>query len=74
MKTQKRGEVARRAIFASVDARWQRAMAAPTIRDISSETGYSIATVHRHVGLLVKQGQLVGKGRTLRPKTEVDEP
>jgi hypothetical protein len=67
VRTQKRGEVARRAIFSAVDARWQRSMSAPTIRDIASETGYSIATVHRHVSILIAQGVLEGRGRTLRP-------
>lgn len=67
VRSQKRGERARAAILASVDSRFQRAMAAPTVRDIAAETGYGIATVHRHIKILLAQGRLQGSGRTLRP-------
>jgi len=69
VRAQKRGERARAAILASIDSRWQKAMSAPTIRDIAAETGYGLATVHRHVKILIAQDRLVGSGRTLRPRT-----
>jgi DNA-binding MarR family transcriptional regulator len=67
VRTQKRGDVARSKIYEAISNRWIEARSAPTIREIAAETGYSIATVHRHVSILVKQGHLQGKARTLRP-------
>lgn len=69
VRSQKRGDLARSKIYEAVNSRWIEARSAPTIREIATETGYSIATVHRHIGVLVKQGRLYGRGRTLRPGT-----
>lgn len=67
VKTQKRGNIARAAIYKAISDRWIANRYAPTIREISAETGYSIATVHRHIRVLTAQGHLQGVGRTLRP-------
>lgn len=67
LKTQQRGNIARANIYKAVSDRWISTKSAPTIREISAETGLSVATVHRHVSILVGQGHLQGKGRTLRP-------
>ena len=68
VRSQRRGEHARAVIFEAIDRRWQYALVAPTIREIASETGYSAATVHRHVKILIALGRLSGRGRTLRPE------
>ena len=65
--SQRRGDEAREKIYKAVDDRWQQARSAPTIREIAAEVGLSIATVHRHVSILIGRGVLKGKGRTLRP-------
>ena len=66
-RTQKRGDYARSKIYEVVSSNWTERQTAPTIREIAAATGYSIATVHRHVQVLVAQRILYGKGRTLRP-------
>lgn len=68
VRTQARGELARTEIFKIIDREWQFMRAAPTIREIAAEVGLSVATVHRHVSILIARGRLKGKGRTLRPK------
>lgn len=65
--TQRRGEDARARILLYVSRRWANGQNAPTIRELAREVGLSLATVHRHVAILVEQGLLTGKGRALRP-------
>jgi DNA-binding transcriptional regulator YhcF (GntR family) len=66
-KSQARGNEARARIYECVSRHWRTGQAAPTIREIAAEVGLSVATVHRHIRILVGQEHLKGRGRTLRP-------
>ena len=67
VKTQKRGNYARSLIHACVTTRYVNGEKPPTIRDIAKWTGYGVATIHRHVGILVAQGELLRKDGALLP-------
>jgi DNA-binding transcriptional regulator YhcF (GntR family) len=66
-RSQARGNIRRSEIYEVVSQRWRTGQYAPTIRDIAAEAHCSIATAHRHVAILIEQGRLQGKGRSLRP-------
>lgn len=76
MKTQQRGVKARHEILELIRLREESypLNAAPTVREIAHAVGLSTATVHRHIGILLKTGKLERTGtaqRNLRLPVEV---
>ena len=71
VRAQKRGTNARNLIYACVTTRYVNGEKPPTIREIAEWTSYGIATVHRHVGILVTQGELRRKDGALLPVPKV---